>query len=77
MSRIEAFAHDVGRGARKQPPRLTVVQSRYAEVAALDLLSCGTGGCASCGSSAELPTPQVRVELGGPKEPKAQKPTGS
>jgi hypothetical protein len=73
VSRIEAFAHDVSRGARKQAPALKVVQSRYAEVAGLDLLACGSGGCGG-GCPAPAAPPAARVELKGSK---AQKPTGS
>ena len=73
VSRIEAFAHDVSRGARKQAPQLKVVQSRYADVAGLDLLSCGSGGCGG-GCPAPAAPSGARVELNGPK---AQKPTGS
>ncbi|HSM91663.1 MAG TPA: anhydro-N-acetylmuramic acid kinase [Anaeromyxobacteraceae bacterium] len=77
VSRIEAFAHDVARGVRRRPPKLTVVPSRYADVADLDLLSCSSGGCGgSCGAPAAPPAGPVRVELKR-AEPKAQKPTGS
>jgi len=73
VSRIEAFAHDVARGARRQGPRLQVVQSRYAEVANLDLLACGGGGCA-CGP--QKPALPGGVALSPPAAQK-QKPTGS
>ncbi|HSN15309.1 MAG TPA: anhydro-N-acetylmuramic acid kinase, partial [Anaeromyxobacteraceae bacterium] len=77
VSRIEAFAHDVSRGARKKAPKLQVVQSRYAEVADLDLLACGSGGCGG-GCAAPAPAPAPRgVMLKGPGTQKAQKPTGS
>jgi predicted nucleotide-binding protein (sugar kinase/HSP70/actin superfamily) len=80
VARMEAFAHDVARGARRQPPRLAVVASqaapsRFADVADLDLLSCGTGGCGGGCGVPSVP-PGLNVQL-GPKEPKVQKPTGS
>jgi predicted nucleotide-binding protein (sugar kinase/HSP70/actin superfamily) len=78
VSRIEAFAHDVSRGAHWEAPALPVLPSRFAEVADLDLLSCGSGGCGgSCGSSAgpALPLgPTIQIST---KAPKVQKPTGS
>jgi hypothetical protein len=75
VSRIEAFAHDVSRGARPEAPRLQVVNSRYADVADLNLLGCGTGGCGGgCGSPSAGPDLGVRL---APPAPKAQKPTGS
>jgi predicted CoA-substrate-specific enzyme activase len=78
VARIEAFAHDVSRGARQQPPRLAVVQSRFSEVADLDLLGCSTGGCGGgCGVPSGPPMPGgPAVQLSG-KVPRAQKPTGS
>jgi predicted nucleotide-binding protein (sugar kinase/HSP70/actin superfamily) len=63
VSRIEAFAHDVAREARVAPPRVSVLQSRYAEVADLDLLSCGSGGCG--GGCAPPATPPAR----NPRQP--------
>jgi predicted nucleotide-binding protein (sugar kinase/HSP70/actin superfamily) len=69
VSRIEAFAHDVARGVRQKAPRLQVVQSRYAEVADLDLLACAPGGCGGgCG-------PQVTPPSREPRQPRL--PTGS
>jgi hypothetical protein len=65
VSRIEAFAHDVAREARVKPPKLAVLPSRYAEVADLDLLSCGSGGCGGgCGSPAAPPVKATHKPTG-------------
>jgi len=77
VSRIEAFAHDVSRGAHWEEPALPLVPSRYADVADLDLLSCGTGGCGGgCGAPAGPVTIGPAVQIAH-KAPKAQKQTGS
>jgi predicted nucleotide-binding protein (sugar kinase/HSP70/actin superfamily) len=73
VSRIEAFAHDVAREARRPVPRLAVVQSRFAEVAELDL--CAPTGCGGCGGPPAR-APQALAAPAG-MELKVRKPTGS
>jgi predicted CoA-substrate-specific enzyme activase len=78
VSRIEAFAHDVSRGAHWEQPVLQILDSRFAEVADLDLLSCGSGGCGGgCGAPSAGPMPSLPPVQLAPKAPKVQKPTGS